>query len=161
MKKLIYVTLLCITGSPALAAQTFYVQSVKAKLQARPAYQSPLVATLARGDAVQVLEKDKRWYKVTYQQQTGWISRLVLGATPPGDKITVLDAAGGNAKMESNARRRASSSNTAAATRGLRGDSRSRMSDEGHADYSALETMKSQAVTEQEALEFLQEGVKQ
>jgi hypothetical protein len=160
MKKLLYVTLLCIACSPVLAAQTFYVQSVKAKLQARPEYQSPLVATLARGDAVQVVQKNKRWYKVTYQQQTGWMPRLVLGTTPPGDKITVLDAAGG-AKMESNARRRASSNNTAAATRGLRGDSRSRMSDEGHADYSALETVKSQGVSEQEALEFVQEGVKQ
>lgn len=157
MKKLLLAAGLLFLCGP-VTAQTLYVQSLKAKLHAEPSSQSALLTTVAKGAAVEVVEKGERWIKVTYAQQTGWISSLVLAGHPPTKKITVMDAPAEDDAAKPAARLRASSNNTAAATRGLRGDTRARMSEEGDADYSALDTMKSQAVSDQEAADFLDQG---
>jgi uncharacterized protein YgiM (DUF1202 family) len=156
-KKLLLATCLLLLCGPA-AAQTLYVQSLKAKLHAEPSSQSPQIAILDKGEAVELVEKNERWIKVTHGQQTGWISSLVLAGQPPAKKITVLDAPANEDEAKPGARLRASSNNTAAATRGLRDETRARMSEEDQADYHALETVKSQAASEQEAAEFLKLG---
>jgi uncharacterized protein YgiM (DUF1202 family) len=158
-KLLLAAALLLLCGPSA--AQTLYVQSLKAKLHTEPSSQSPQLAELPKGAAVETVEKTDRWVKVTHGAQTGWISSLVLAAQPPAKKISVMDAPVEEDAAKPGARLRASSNNTAAATRGLRGETRARMSEEGQADYSALETVKSQAASEQEAADFLSQGVKQ
>ena len=158
MKKLFYAGALLLLCGPALAAHTLYVQSIQAKLHSEPSSQSPQIATLDRGEAVAVVEKRERWIKVSHGQQTGWISSLVLAGHPPANKITVLDAPPGDDENKPAARLRASSNNTAAATRGLRDGSRARLSSEGQEDYGAVEQMESKPISDAEAVEFLRQG---
>jgi uncharacterized protein YgiM (DUF1202 family) len=155
---------LAMVAGQTLAAETgtMYVQSKKAKLHEAPSFKATIVTTLPQGTEVKVLQKDKRWYRVTGQNKSGWVSSLVLANHPPGKKITVLDSQDANTdEQQQKARRRASSNNSAAATRGLRDSGRTRMSQEDQPDYETLDTVKSQTVTEEAAAKFLKEGTGQ
>jgi uncharacterized protein YgiM (DUF1202 family) len=155
---------LAMMAGQSLAAEsgTMYVQSKKAKLHEAPSFKATVITTLPQGTEVKVLQKDKRWYRVAGQNKSGWVSRLVLADHPPGKKITVLDSQDANTdEQQQKARRRASSNNSAAATRGLRDSGRTRMSQEDQPDYQALDTVKSQTVSEEAATEFLEQGTGQ
>lgn len=129
-----------------------YIQSVKAKLLSEPSFQSKLIKKLEHGNQVNVVQQTGRWTKVKHEESEGWISSLLLSKTPPIKKNSLLlkkDPA-----MQNKARRRASSSAVAAATRGLRGENRARVSDENHADYQALEKVESIKVKDSDAWDF-------
>lgn len=129
------------------AGKSLYVQSAKAQLQEAPDFKSAVVASAVRGSSLEPLELSGSWIKVRLNDQVGWVSKLVLSEHPPVDKKSVLQ---GNIQPRTdNVRRRASTTATAAATRGLRGEDRSRASDKGFADYQALEQMESNTVDEE------------
>jgi hypothetical protein len=126
---------------------------VKAKLLASPAFGAEVVATAARGDALDVLEKGPAWRRVKWQGKAGWVANLVVAEKPPLRKITVLDAPGGGVEPE--ARRRASAVVTAGASRGFLADARGRASQAEASDYAALARVEAGTPSEQEVDEFL------
>ena len=154
MKKITISMCLALISTALWAGNTLYVQSLKAKLLDQPAFTGKTLATLAKGQAVEVLAQSGRWYKVQQGSTQGWLSALVVAAHPPLDKSSVLKA--DDKRLTDKARRRASHQASAAATRGLREGDRSRASDEAQANYQALESMESTQVSNEEAALFHQ-----
>jgi hypothetical protein len=133
---IVFATLWIALGAGAPAADVVYVQSAKAKILSSPAFGADVVATAGRGEALAVLEKESAWRKVRYQGKVGWVSNLIVGEKPPLAKITVLDQPG--QELDPEARRRASATVTAGASRGLLAEGRSRASRSEASDRQAL-----------------------
>lgn len=145
----------------AAAEQAMYVQSAKANLMTGPGFDTELVTVLQKGDAVTMVKEQGRWVQVTLPSSSGngWMSKLLLGNQPPMKKVSVLK--GKQEQLEKSARRRASASASAAATRGLRDDERVRMNDADKPDYNELQNMEAVEVKEAEVRAFYQEGLSQ
>jgi uncharacterized protein YgiM (DUF1202 family) len=141
MNRLLLALSMLLTVSVASGADALYVQSAKAKIMSTPAFDATVLATADKGDALALVEKSGSWLKVAYRQHTGWVSALLVSDKPPRDKITVIKDVEDKAQKD-NVRRRASASASAAAARGLRQDERARLSDEGQANYEALEKVE-------------------
>lgn len=156
MKQISLVFALLAGLSSTALAETLYVQSLKAKLLAEPAFKARVVASVNKGAALNVLQYKGRWCQVSSGEHSGWVSRFVLADHPPLNKITVL---GGEREIEQNARRRASAVTTAGAARGLSAEQRRRGQVQG-ANYPALEKVEAIAISDEEAFRFLQEGLK-
>lgn len=150
-----YLLLIVLLAFPAagMAAESVYVQSLKANLQSGPAFNSKVLAKVRKGERLDVLDKTTGWYKVNHQGEVGWVSRFLVAANPPLARVSVFSAE--NRDIESNARRRASIVTTTAAARGLAADDRARASRRSVANYSDLERVDAVKVDEQEALAFL------
>lgn len=157
-KKLITLIILAISSSIALA-ETGYVQGRQAKIFSSPSMKSAVVVSAQKGDAMEVLETQGRWLKVEFNGQLGWVSKLLVKNSPPMAKISVLENSG--KQLQQSARRRASVATASAAARGLRSDGRARQSDEGAADFSAISEMESMSVSEDEAMDFMEQGIEQ
>jgi len=141
----------------AWADNTLYVQSAKAKLLESPSFKSKLLHNIKKGTKLQIVETAERWVKVKHNDQLGWISKLLLSPTPPIQKDSVLYHQKNNVNQK--ARRRASSTATAAATRGFRSEQHSRSSDLEHGDYNALEKVEAIKIEETEIRDFHQKGM--
>ena len=137
--------------------ETMYIQSNQAKLMSAPAFKAEQLATLQRADKVEVLEKSKHWFKIRHQGATGWLPKLLLSAQPPLHKASVLQ--GDNTSLQEKARRRASSTATAAATRGLR-ETNQQNTESGPVDFQAVDSMESLTISPKEAKTFLDERAK-
>lgn len=145
---------LLLSFASAVAADTVYVVSAKAKVFATPAFDAAVVIVANKGETLTVLEKSDQWLKVTSQQHTGWISTLVVGDKPPAAKVTVIREIAPDAPKE-DVRRRTSSSASAAAARGLRQDDRARANESNQANYPAVEKMEAVKVDEKEVESFV------
>lgn len=148
------------TVGPAFAEKSMpekslYVQSARAKLLASPNFKAAVVVSVEKGNSVKVMEQSGTWYKVKFNEQIGWVSRLVLSENPPIEKKSVLT--GDVDEMKKNARRRASNSTTAAATRGLQRDDLFNDDGEGKSDFEALKKMESLQIKESDIWNFNQE----
>ncbi len=156
MRKFIWI-LLPVALSVLADGNNLYVQSKRAKLQAAASFKSATVATLEKGDVVQLLKTEGQWHMVNYQGKDGWIAHLLVSDKQPLQKFTLLEGEGKS--LSDNARRRASSNTSTAAARGLRADdSRNRASDIGVADYRALKAMEASQVNESEITQFMSQG---
>lgn len=147
------IVLLCANSA---LAETGYIRAREAKIMAGPSAAAKSLGTLHKGDAVQIIQRQGRWIRVTTNQQRGWVSSLLVDNKPPMHKATVLDGKKAS-DLEDSARRRASAATTAAAARGLRSDERARQSDEDVADFGAVREMESTGVSEDEAAQFMEQ----
>lgn len=129
-----------------------YVQSATAKLLTDPSYKSVVLKNIERGAPLNIIEQTERWSKVQFEDSTGWISTMLLSASQPQMTKSLLN--GHKDHLEKTSRRRASNNTTAAATRGLRQNTKSRASDNLKADYDALKEVESTSVTNEDALKF-------
>ncbi len=136
-------------------AETGYIQARQAKIYAAPSLKAEPVASVEKGTAVEIDERQGRWLKVHVARHQGWVSSLLVGSNPPIKKITVLDD--GAPTLDETARRRASAATSAAAPRGLRSEDRARQSDEGAANFDAVRQMETMGVSEEEAAKFAEE----
>jgi len=98
-------------------AELAYVNSNKAPLFSAKSFSSDTIVVLLKGAEVNVLTRESRWLEVESNGQRGWVSVLLLKATPPGDTVSVIGS--DQVELEGNARMRASAVATAGATRGL------------------------------------------
>jgi hypothetical protein len=137
-------------------AADFYVQSIRAPIMSDPSFGASKLAEAARGATLKELEKKGEWYKVSYKDKTGWVSRLLVSTKAPTGRISVLEGSGQN--LESGARKRASAFTTAAAARGFAED-RSRVSDKYKINFAGVERMESVKISDEASMAFLQEGV--
>ena len=151
--------LLAMVASQVVAQELRYVQARQAKLYAQPSLKSSVVAILPKGQTVDLLVSEGRWLQVSVEGKTGWVSKLVVASHPPMKRVSVL--ADTQTDLSENARRRASSATAAAGARGLRGEERARSSDREVVNFSALEAVEAHGVSEEEALEFVEQPLEQ
>ncbi len=145
------------SGAAAAADDTLYVQSVKAAILAKPAFDAATVAEVARGDQVKSVDRQDGWVEVELGEQRGWMPKLILSSRPPLSGGSVFT---GKAQvLEQKARLRASNATTAGAARGLNADERRRAADEGMANYMALEQMEEITTDPADAIAFVRKGV--
>lgn len=137
------------------AADTLYVQSVKAKLLSGPKFSSPVAGEVKKGDKLDIIGSEGRWYQVTTGSLQGWVNKLCVGERPPMARITVIK--GNKFDLEDKARKRVSSFTSAGAARGLTPAERKRLSGQILADYLSLRELEalSEKITEQEIEAFM------
>jgi len=83
-------------ASSAVRADTLYVYGSKVPVYDKPAFNSPTVATVYRGTALEVqpiYSPAQEWRAVKYKKISGWIPSLVLGIVPPRKQIPAKDLA--------------------------------------------------------------------
>lgn len=137
----------------ALAGETLYIQSIKAKLFEAPSARTAVVAIAGRGQAVEALERRDDWVRVRLGSGEGWVAKLLVGDRPPMERPSLLGASAPLLKDE--ARRRASAVATAGASRGLVSGGELARSRPGEADYRALERVEESTPTRDEVSAFL------
>lgn len=134
--------------------KVLYVQSIKAPVLEEPIFGAKEIAKARRGEALQLIEKKDRWFRIRYKDLTGWVSALFVDTKPPAKRISVLE--GSEKELKGGARRRASAFVTAAAARGLM-EERARLSDRYRIDPEGVKWVESIVITDEEALRFLEE----
>ena len=132
-------------------ADSLYVKSEKAKILTEPTFKGALVLEVTRGTELELLSVQKSWNQINFNNQTGWISSLLVSATPPIDKITHIGA--DDSAVTGEVRRRASAVATAGATRGLVA---SEESGTMTSDYAELAIMELLTVTEADVDRFIE-----
>ena len=156
MKKILFFMLIIsFFTSSVYAADALYVQSVKAKLLSGAKFSSQAVGVVKRGDKLEVIKSEGRWYQVTTGSLTGWVNKLCVGERPPMAKISVIK--GNKFDLGGKARKRVSSFTSAGAARGLTPAERKRLNSQSLADYQSLRELEELAgkITEQEIEEFV------
>ena len=157
MKKIIFLMLiLSFLAGTLYASEVLYVKSVKAKLFSGPKFSSPLVGEVKRGDSLEVITSEGRWYQVTTTGSLkGWVNKLCVGPRPPMSRITVIKE--NKFDLEDKARKRVSSFTSAGAARGLSPAERKRLSGLSWADYQSLSQLEALAakITENEIEAFM------
>jgi len=146
---------LMLASGIALAANTLYVQSAKAKLLAAPSFGGEVLAVAQKGEELIFIKKDKSWLQVEYQGQMAWVSKLLVSEQPPTNKVSHLGDANDNL-VGKNVRKRASTVATAGAARGLTSDNRSRANASMASDYSELAEMEKISIDPTDVDAFMQ-----
>ena len=139
--------------STVVAEEFLYVMSARAKILSSPSFGSKTVDNLIKGQKVTNLEKTLNWYKVEYNGQVGWMSRLAVSNHPPMKRKVRM--AKTDSKLMDNSRRRASTVSTTAAVRGLKNIDRSRVNDKETLDYASLSKVENQKIEHQELISFM------
>lgn len=149
---------LCASFSYAQKTETWYVHAANAQLKAEPKMDGAQVASLKRGDTLQVVSNQGVWYEVEVNGKKGWISKLFIGKNKPVGQAELANDAGDMSVAKSN-RRRSSSYSVSAATRGLTAGARLRENREQYrADEQALQKMENQKIDKKEVQKFKNEG---
>ncbi len=145
------------------AAETLYVASTGAILKAAASASSATVAELPLGAGLEVLQSDRRWYRVrTSSGREGWIYRGKVSPTKPqatatgGDQESVGDLLGGltGSSIQANA------ADSSRSIRGLSPDAEAYAAQTGAtpAAKQALDQVLAHPVSQQEITRFLQES---
>jgi len=154
MKKLAFILALVIAAPvSAFAGDIMYVMSKRAKLLSSPAFGSKTLENFSKGEKLIAIEKKANWYKVIYNEKTGWVSRLSVSSHPPLKRARRMAKA--DSKLMQNSRRRASSVSTTAAVRGLTDINRSRVSNDERLDFAAVELMENYQINDEDVISFM------
>ncbi|MDH5258364.1 MAG: SH3 domain-containing protein [Gammaproteobacteria bacterium] len=154
MKKLsLMLALLIALPASAFAEDVMYVMSARAKLLSSPSFGSKTIENVTKGERIIAVEKKANWYKVLYNDKTGWVSRLSVSSHPPLKRTRRMAQA--DTKLQNNSRRRASSVSTTAAVRGLTDIDRSRVSNNEQMDYASVELMEKFEITDSDVVAFM------
>ncbi len=141
-----------------VGAEALYVQSAKAKLLAQPRFGAAVVGELERGSAIELRAEEGRWVQVGSGETLGWLTRFVIGPTPPIDRTSLLDEE--SPTIAPNARRRASAVTTAGAARGLAAEDRQRFGGDERGNRLGLDRMEALSLSEAEVRAFHAEVLK-
>ncbi len=144
MKKYMYLLSLLIVmflATTAIGGETYYVQSLKAKIMAGPSFKSNVLGEAVKGSKFVSSGKEGSWIKVSFgKNKEGYISSMLLSPHPPIERISLIK--GEESDIKQSVRRRASTYTSAAAARGLAADDRRRLSKDEKVDYGALEKVE-------------------
>ena len=143
-------------AQPLFALDAYYVQSIKAKVMSASSFKSAVLGEVGKGYKFESSGRQGSWIKVTFNSKEGYVSTLLLSTHPPMEKTGLIKAEG--ADINQGVRRRASTSTSAAAARGLTSDDRIRTSREEEIDYKALERVEAFAVNPDEVAKFMTGG---
>lgn len=152
-------SILILTSSAFVSAsdaqKKVYILSLKTKVFASAAFDSNVLGTASRGNELNLVDVKGRWIMVEFQGGSGWVPAMVVGKAPPIDKVEAIQ--GSVKQLKHDARKRASATTTAGATRGLVSETRNRLGRDMGADYKALEVVESKSMDENEVWTFLKE----
>jgi hypothetical protein len=148
------ILLLLLSGVVQAAQDTYYVQSVKARILSEPSFKAKVIGESTKGTKLLSSGREGSWIKVVLYQKEGYVSALLLSKTPPLEKQRLIKGEGADIKQS--VRRRASTYTSAAAARGLAQDDRRRLSTEEKSDYLGLEKMESFSVSSEEVARFME-----
>lgn len=140
----------------ASAQETIYVQSVKAKVLSAPSFKASVLGEASRGTRLSSIGREGSWVKVSYYGRDGYVAAILLSASPPMAKNTMIRA--GDSEFQQGVRRRASTYTSAAAARGLAADDRRRLSGEDKFDYDGLARVENYTVSDAELAKFMEGG---
>jgi hypothetical protein len=140
----------------ASALESYYVQSVKAKVFSAPSFKANVIGEASRGARLSSIGKDGGWVKVNYFGKDGYIAAILLSTSPPMAKHTMIKAS--DTEFQQGVRRRASTYTSAAAARGLAADDRRRLSGEDKLDYDGLERVEKYIVSDADLTKFMEGG---
>lgn len=146
----------CLIALPASAQETYYVQSVKAKVLSAPSFKASVLGEASRGTRLSSIGRDGSWVKVSFYGKDGYVAAILLSVSPPMAKHTMIKA--GDSEFQQGVRRRASTYTSAAAARGLAADDRRRLSGEDKLDYDGLERVEKYTVSDAELTKFMEGG---
>lgn len=147
---------LCMIALQASAQETYYVQSVKAKVLSAPSFKASVLGEASRGTRLSSIGRDGSWVKVGYYGKDGYVAAILLSVSPPMAKHTMIRA--GDSEFQQGVRRRASTYTSAAAARGLAADDRRRISGEDKHDYDGLERVEKYTLSDIELTKFMEGG---
>jgi len=154
MKKLCLILALFVAAPvTAFSGDIMYIMSARAKLLTDPAFGSKTIENVSKGEKILAIEKKSNWYKVIYNEKTGWVSRLSVSSHPPLKRSRRMAKA--DTKLMNNSRRRASSVSTTAAVRGLTDIDRSRVSNDEKMDYASVTLMENYHIEDNEIVTFM------
>ncbi|MBE3064928.1 MAG: SH3 domain-containing protein [Spirochaetes bacterium] len=147
----LFALLFLAAAAGAFAAEPVQM-SVKVKetqLRATPSYMGKILAVLAYGDRVTVIEKQKDWARVSFpaKKVEGWVNLSVLQ-----DKAIVLKS-GSETVAKS-----ASSGEVALAGKGFNSDVEAKYKQDNKLDYTWVDTMEAFKVTPQQVAAFFAQG---
>ena len=159
--KVIHITigllLLSILANSSMAADTKYVRSKVAKIFTEASFASQVVKTLRQSEAIEVVSQEGSWSRVKSGNVEGWMPSLLISNHKPITKKTITSDSE-NSEMDSNARRRASTTTVAGAARGLQSDENQDNPDS--ANYELLQKIETNIYTDEEIQRFMEEGLK-
>ncbi len=146
-------TLLFLVSSPALAAETMYART-SARVRADRTLSAAVVARLEQGDAVTVLGRSGRHYRVVFAGRGGWVYYNTRAEEKPEDIASLLAAGPATAGME------LTELAAGGALRGLSPATQSyaRGANVPHWAIQAVEQMQSLRIAPQELDAFAREG---
>ena len=164
MKHLVIAILVVVAFAAGLAAETAWVGSARCSLMNGASGTSARIGELVRGTQVILLGASGSWVRVQSPAGTGWVMKLFLQSSPPGERVSLLGSASTEARLH--ARSRASASVTAASARGLldersaAGEARSRGVETGSSGelHEKLLRIEGLSMSEDELLSFLKAG---
>lgn len=136
-----------------LFAETLYAKSSKTKLQESASAKSKVVALLRKGATVNVLEKQKKFYKVSVGGKQGWVFRFKLSSKRPASGAG-LDGLMGSQKVA------ASGSASGSSIRGLSpvSEDYGKRKGIGPEHIRAVKEMERRSVTLKELDQFMEQG---
>ncbi len=143
MKRSISMVLLMVASLcsiAASAAETYYVQSLKARIMAAPSFKSEVLGEVVKGTKLVASGRQGSWMKIVFKNKTGYVSSMLVSNHTPIERVSLIRGDEGDIKQS--VRRRASTYTSAAAARGLAADDRRRLSKEEKVDYGALEKIE-------------------
>jgi uncharacterized protein YgiM (DUF1202 family) len=140
----------------AYAVDTYYVQSMKAKILSAPSFKAKMLGEASKGTRLTAIGKEGSWIKVSYYGKQGYVSSILLSAYPPMARKGLIKA--DESDFRQGVRRRASTYTSAAAARGLAQDDRRRLSGEEKSDYAGVETIEAITVSDAEVIRFMEAG---
>ncbi len=160
---LFFMTALTVLLPEWCGAYDLYVSSVKAQVYRMPDAGSEKLFELKMGTGLGGMKKAGYWHQVAYEGRVGWIYGFQVGYKPPVKKRDIYGSFKSLLEkynmFTSRARRRSSAYSSVAAARGLK-ETRRHMNAQYRLDYNALEKMESIDITENQAMEFLKEGIR-
>ena len=77
MKKLLLIGLL-LSFSLVTQAGQMYVRSANAKLMDADSFKANMLGKIKKGEQVDILEKQKGWYRISHEGKEGWVNKFVL-----------------------------------------------------------------------------------
>lgn len=152
----LFFVLLTLQTPPLFAQETYYVQSLKARVMTTPSFKGKPLTELGKGFKLVVLGKEGTWMKVKFGSSQGYLPALLLSPKPPLEKQGLIK--GEEDVLQHGVRRRASTYTSAAAARGLTQDDRRRLSRNEKVDYESLEKIESVTVSPEEITRFMEEN---
>lgn len=136
------------TQGLAATSGTMSVQVKQGAVRATPSYTGQVLASLAYGDAVQVLETKPGWIKVSASGKTGWMHESALSK-----KKIVMSGSGATAQTG------ASSEEMALAGKGFNSDIEAQFKSQNkNLNYTAVDRMEKRSASRNEKEEFAREG---
>ncbi len=165
MKPLLIILIIALFPAQSYAYKA-YVHSMNAAVFKTPSMRSKKIATLDKGEKLEVEKAQGAWYKVNSisgGDKTGWIYKFMVRNKPITNSSKLYSKLRSFFyKIESiskKSRRRPSSYTSTAAARGLR-EKRRHFAEKYKADYISLEKIEAIQISNKEAMIFLWEGVK-